>query len=120
MVGEHAAPIPPGRVVAREDTLPLVTGCAAVTIAMFWVFLATVTGGAVPGPAWALVLLLAVVAIDFGLVAVMAMVVRIFAGIFGGRPDFNGSYMLVALALTPYFLGKALGLVPVKIGRAHV
>src|SRR3546814_3418381 len=76
---EHATPIPPWRVVAREHTLPLVTGCAAVTIAMFWVFLATVTGGAVPGPAWALVLLLAVVAIDFGLVAVMAMVVRIFA-----------------------------------------
>src|SRR3546814_13470098 len=77
---EHATPIPPWRVVAREHTLPLVPGCAAVTLAMFWVFLAPVTGGALPGPALALVLLVAVVPIAVGLVSLLALVVGVFAG----------------------------------------
>lgn len=116
-LSEHTRPVPPWRVVAREHTLPLLVGSAAVSTVLIWLFMPMMmavsgveAGG--PGLGIAALRLIVNVAVNFGLIALMAGVVRGFAGMFGGRADFDASYTLVALALTPLFVGEALVPVP--------
>lgn len=108
-LAEHTQPVPPWRIVAREHTLPLLISSALVSTLLIWMFPPETAAG-LPvafGPA----LLLRVVlntAINFGMVALLAAIVRMFTGVFGGRPDFDAAYALVALSLTPTFVAEAL------------
>lgn len=113
-LARHTQPTPSWNIVAREHTLPLLIGSSAVSTVLLWLFLPMVAmpDMGAPGLGFVLFRFAANVVVNFALIALMAGVVMVFAGMFGGRSDFDGSYALVALALTPLFVGEALVPIP--------
>ncbi|HET8728518.1 MAG TPA: YIP1 family protein [Alphaproteobacteria bacterium] len=114
-MAQHTRPVPPWQVVAREHTLPLLIGSSILSTLLLWLLMPmmmAMPGMGAPGPGMALLRLVLNVAVNFGLVALMSGVVMIFAGMLGGRASFDASYALVALALTPLFVGEAFVPIP--------
>jgi hypothetical protein len=110
-LAEHVQPVPPWAIVAREHAVPLIAGSAAVSTVLSLAFVpaAGTTGG---GLIELLVLLLVRVAVNFGMVALMAALVAFFAGMFNGANDFNRGFVLVTLAMTPLYVGEAVLPIP--------
>lgn len=108
-LGEHVQPIPPWQVVAREHAVPLIAGSAVISTVLSLVFLPA-TGGA--GLIELMFLLLMRVLVNFVMVALMAALVAFFAGMFGGVNDFSRGFVLVALAMTPLYVGEAVLPIP--------
>lgn len=115
-LASHIDPLPPWSVVAREHVLPLLIGSALVSAGLFLVLqpvLVTEADLLVPTIPQMMVQLVGRVAVNFVILAIMAAIAAMFAGMFGGHNDFNAGYALVALAMTPLFVGEALLPVPV-------
>jgi|HigsolmetaGSP11D_1036233.scaffolds.fasta_scaffold13563_3 hypothetical protein len=107
-LAEHTTPMPPWRVVAREHTLPLLVGSAVSAYAFQWIWLTVTTAGTGLNVGLALLVIVVNVAMNFAQIALLAGIVKIFAGMFGGRQDFDSSYALVSLALTPLYVALAV------------
>ncbi|MGP1394403.1 MAG: Yip1 family protein [Inquilinaceae bacterium] len=114
---EHGRPVPPWPVVAREHAAPLIIASASVSFVLYWIF-GMPAVGVVEAPSLTEAVLGFVlrVVVNFAGLALMALVVRVFSAMFGGSPDFNASYVLVALAMTPYYVGEAVLPLPVVGG----
>lgn len=107
---EHAQPLPPWQVAGREHALPLVVISAVVSTVLIWLFPPQLPGiGVLVFSLDTLLLQLALeTAAGFIGILVVAGVIMIFSGMFGGRSAFGASFVLATLAATPYYLGKAL------------
>ena len=107
---EHADPLPPWQVVAREHVLPLVAISALVSTLLFWVMLAM--SGMAFGPVQLVMQFVLTMVIGVVSVMITGAVVSVFSGIFGGLQSFNGGMVLAGLAMTPQYLAEALWPVP--------
>ncbi len=115
-LASHVNPVPPWGVVAREHVLPLLLGSALVSAGLFMILrpalVAEVDGQAAPTLPAFLVVMAVRIMVNFVILAALAALVATFAGIFGGRNDFNAGYALVALSMTPLYLGEAVAPLP--------
>ncbi|MCB9948274.1 MAG: YIP1 family protein [Rhodospirillaceae bacterium] len=112
---DHAQPLPPWQIAAREHALPLAVASAAVSTLLNWAIPPWFLGVEPFGLSLDFVLLHLVMdtaANLFGILLV-ACVVMVFSRMCAGRPDFGASFVLAALAATPYCVGKALVPLPV-------
>ena len=112
---DHADPVPSWRVVAIEHTVPLISISAGVSLILFYVFVPgdLPPGVEMPGLAAMLIQTLVRVAINVGLISLLAGIATFFSGMFGGFADFNRAYVLSALGMTPVFLAEAILPIPV-------
>lgn len=108
-LAEHVRPVPPWRVVAREHALPLIVASAIASGLLLVLF---APGTAPFRPAATLFALAVAIGINFGALLLMAAVVSVLAGMFGGRQDFNAAFTLLALSMTPAYLAEAVTPVP--------
>lgn len=101
----HVRPVPPWTVVAREHALPLIVGCGVASSLLVLVFpsetaplgLAQVLTGLVIG-----------ISMNFVGLMLIAWVVSRLSGMFGGRRDFAAGFTLMALSMTPAYLGEVV------------
>ncbi len=109
-LADHVDPVPPWQVVAREHAAPLIVGSAVISTILLILFQPMLTAAGVTLATTPELLFQLVVRVIMNLVmlAVMASVVAFFAGMFGGSNDFNASFTLVALAMTPLYVGEAI------------
>lgn len=114
----NSQPVPPWRIVAKEHVLPIIVVSSVIHGLLLWalqpVYESIFQAAAIDMPAAGnLVFNTALkVALEFAGIAIWAVVVGFFAGVLGGRNDFNAAYLLVALALTPHMLSSALQPIP--------
>lgn len=108
----HADPAPPWTIALREHALPVVAGCAAISSVVLLLILgfSGVQGG--PGLDLVVIQFLLRVVLNLMTIFLFAAVVMVFSGMFGGASDFNSSYVLVALGLTPMFVAELVAPIP--------
>jgi hypothetical protein len=102
----HGVPAPGWRIVVREHVLPvlILTSVGAFLLAALSLSV-TETGV----PIGLLVLFLAArVLVNLAGLFVMAAVVRFYAGMFGANSSFDAAFVLVALAMTPFYVAGML------------
>lgn len=109
-------PAPRWPLVLREHALPLIVPTSIVYVALLPLFLPA-EAAAQLSLGLAVEIAIANAVISVITVFVIATVVRFFASRLGGRPDFDASFVLVALSTTPLFLGQAFFAVP-GLGQA--
>lgn len=114
----NSQPVPPWRIVAKEHVLPVIVATAVIKSLML-LALAPVADPALQAmamevPDFGDLIRDGVlgIAIQFADIVIWAVVVGFFAGLVGGRNDFNAAYLLVALALTPHMVSSALLPIP--------
>lgn len=101
---------PPWPIVARDHVLPLLVLTALVQfVLILFAFGPTVEMG-LPQPGLDDALLVAVVRIVANLLglSLMAGMVALYSGLFGGSRRYDDSYALLALSLTPVYLAEAV------------
>ena len=113
-LARHVSPAPPWTVVAREHVVPLVVLSALISGVLLLLFAPML---AVNGPPSTdvfslIVQLILRIAVNILMLGVFAGVVKAFSGMFGGSTDFNASFALVGLAMTPLFVGEAIMPIP--------
>ncbi len=111
---EHADPLPPWQVVAREHVVPLIVISALVSTVLFWLIPPPVLAqaGMAFGPMQLAMQFAVTVVIGLASVMVTGAVVTVFSGMFGGLQSFNGGMVLAGLAMTPHYLAEALRPLP--------
>lgn len=117
-LAHNSQPVPPWQIVAKEHVLPLIITTAVLHTVLSWLLfplyemIASNQGAQLPELANpALMLMMRTITQLIGLI-VWGIVLGFFAGILGGRNDFNAAYLLAALALTPYIVAGALNPIP--------
>lgn len=114
----NSRPLPPWRVVAKEHVLPIIVASSVIHGLLLWalqpVYESMYQAAAIDMPEAGNLIFNTVlkIALQFAGVAIWAVVVGFFAGVLGGRNDFNAAYLLVALALTPHMISSALQPIP--------
>lgn len=115
----NSQPLPPWRIVVKEHVLPIIVGATAIQGLLFWalrpVYESVYRAAQLDVPESGDLVLESVLraTFQFAGIAVWSGVVGFFAGVLGGRNDFNAAYLLAALALTPHMISAALLPVPV-------
>ncbi len=114
----NSQPVPSWLIVAKEHVLPIVVATSVINGLLLWMlqpFYEPIYQAAamdIPGSGDLIINSILRIAFEFAGIAVWAVVVGFFAGILGGRNDFNAAYLLVALALTPHMVSTALQPIP--------
>lgn len=108
----HADPAPPWTVALREHALPVVAGCAAISSVVLLLILGFSGVQGAPGLDLVVIQFLLRVVLNLMTIFLFAAVVMVFSGMFGGASDFNSSYVLVALGLTPMFVAELVAPIP--------
>lgn len=108
----HANPAPPWTVALREHALPVVAGCAAISSAVLLLVLGFSDIGGTPGLELVVIQFLLHIVLNLLTIFLFATVVMVFSGMFGGASDFNSSYVLAALGLTPMFVAELAAPIP--------
>ena len=113
-VAEHANPVPHWGLVSREHTVPVIA-LSSLCATVLWLVFPPAAGTQAPTMPLgeALAFLLIRVVFSLVMVVVMAATVSFYAGLVGGSRDFSAAYLLVALSMTPLFVGDAFLPVPV-------
>ncbi len=118
-LAKNSEPVPPWQLVAREHVLPLIIVTALLHAVLIWLLqplyeiIATSAGATLPETASPILAIVLRMVTQFVGLIVWALVIGFFAGMMGGRNDFNAAYVLVALALTPYIVAGSLNPIPV-------
>lgn len=107
-----ARPAPPWQVAAREHALPLITA-SAVTAALLSVVFPGSAAMAATGLIGLVFETVLRIVLNVGFLAVTAGLACLFAGMFGGTTRFDVGFAVVALSLTPAYVGEAVMPVPV-------
>lgn len=114
----NSQPVPPWLVVAKEHVLPIIVATSVINGILLWVlqpfYESMYRAAAVEMPESGDLILDGVlrIAFQFAGVVIWAVVVGFFAGVLGGRNDFNAAFVLVAMALTPHLVSSALQPIP--------
>lgn len=114
----NSQPVPSWWIVAKEHVLPVLAVSLVIhgilTVALQPVYEAAyrAAGLDMPEPGYLIFDLGVRFAFQFAGIAAWAAVVGYFAGVLGGRNDFNAAYVLVALALTPHMISTAVLPIP--------
>jgi len=112
----HGRPAPPWTVAMREHVLPLLAVSALVSFVLLLLFPLPLPAGATLDPGMMALTMLVRIVVNLLLVMLMAGIVAFYSAIFGGVARFDAAYVLVALAMTPFFVTEALLPLP-GIGR---
>ncbi len=109
-LADHCDPLPPWSVVAREHVVPLIVATSLVSaLLLILVPPPGMEGSALP---LALFQLLARLAVNVVALAVIAGLVALYSGMFGGRREFDAAWLLAALAFTPLYVAEAIWPLP--------
>lgn len=106
----HVRPVPPWIVVAREHALPLILASAVASSLLLMIF---------PPPAGPLGLarlatgLVVSVSMNFVGLMLLAWIASQLSRMLGGRQDYDSGFALMALCMTPAYLGEAVLPLPV-------
>ena len=118
-LAHNSQPVPPWQLVAKEHALPLIVATALLHTVLIWLLqplyavIADSAGATLPEAVNPIMTIIVRMVTQFVGLIVWALVIGFFAGILGGRNDFNAAYVLVALALTPYVVAGSLTPIPV-------
>ena len=118
-LAHNSQPVPPWQTVAKEHVLPLIITTAVLHTVLIWMLhplyemIADNAGEQLPEMVNPVLMLVMRSITQFIGLIVWGIVIGFFAGILGGRNDFNAAYVLAALALTPYIVAGALNPIPV-------
>ena len=112
---EHMQPAPPWTVVAREHVLPLLVASGLLASLLILAFSPVHEAEGAMAPDLMQVAIWFLSRLVFSLLALVAMtvVVGVLAVVFDGQPRFNSAFTLVALAMTPSYLGEGVFPLPV-------
>lgn len=114
----NSQPVPPWMIVAKEHVLPIIVVTSVINGVLLWVlqplYESMYRAAAMDMPESGDIVLDSIlrIAFQFAGITIWALVVGFFAGVLGGRNDFNAAYLLVALALTPHMVSSALQPIP--------
>ncbi|MGO1080981.1 YIP1 family protein [Inquilinus sp. CA228] len=102
----HGVPAPGWRIVVREHVLPVLILTSIIALPLLLLLVSAVEGG--PGAGLLVLALAARVVVNLVGLFIMAAVVRFYAGMFGANSSFDAAFVLVALAMTPFYVAGML------------
>lgn len=112
-----ALPAPPWQIAAREHAIPLIVASAVTAALLSLIF---PDAGFAPAPGMIELVFDTVlrIVLNIAFVAATAALACLFAGMFGGTTQFDAGFAVIALAMTPAYVGEALLPLPLLGGVA--